>query len=317
MIRVFLAIVCLFASTAARADARAAVVDILAKSGIKFGLDKSAQRYVFIGTCSRRVTDPANDGAFMINRNKMFIVAELNAKRDILNARRAEVTMSDANKIQDAEKGGCEETRAIYKLISRGELNGMTDLCSAESWDGDTKEYQIAVAVSWSAKLSAVAMKVEHRDLPHGTVVTDSPSWEVWAKKQNLETTIGTRQFVDSRGRRYFAGIGAADIDGKRGVLFKKGMRLANAYALRNLAYAVYVDAVSIEVAESVLRVIERDGLSDSEAWETYTNQFMQKIANKIVRGHEVYSCEKIHPITGRQMYVSVYGIGPDQLLQN
>lgn len=307
--RLILGACCFSAALSVFGDARMAVAEMLARSRIGIGVDREKNRYVFVGAAERKVQDPAHDDSFMTNRNKLFALAEMEGKRQILNARKAQVRAWEGNSISEGGEGGVEETRSVFTLLSQAKMNGMTAIASAESWDASTKVYQVAVAVSWSVKLADVGIRAANKGLPTEEIHGESPEWRKWAKKVRLANVLGGRYFTGDDGVRRFVGIGAADIEGKSGLRLKMSMRLAQSHALKNLAYAVYADRVSEETAESALRIVESGKMSDSQAWETYSNMFSQKIAGKIVRGNEVYSTEVEHTITGRKMYISVYGV--------
>lgn len=280
----------------------------LARSGIRAGVDSGRGRYVFIGSCEREVGDLALDDKFMSLRNDCAKIAELSARRDLIKARSVTVSAKDSGGVASDGDVTVRHMKSVFKAMAADEESGSFVLTSAESWNG--KIYQVAVAVCWSKKAEEKGVLMQAANLPSGDSVEDDEEWRQWAESVNIASVIGSRQFLDSRGKPRYLGVGNADIHGKRGVELKKALRQAQLSAKENLAFAVYSKTVSRDVAVSVLSEIEAGNLREEDAWETFVSRVMRQCKGRIVKGREVYcSDEVICPITGREMYVSVYGI--------
>lgn len=288
---------------------------ILKRSGIKLGVDRDRDRYVFIGTCEKEVADPANNEKFSEVRDDCAKIAELAAKRDLMKARYIKATLHDSVEAGSVDGKAVVFTKSLCKYVSEASHTGSTVLCSAESWDDESKVYQVAVAVAWSKKLEESGTKHLQATMPTGDAVDDDPEWERWVKSVNLASVFGSRQFLDSSGARRYVGIGSMEIDGKRGKALKDAYTVAKRRAVSNLAFAVYSDAVSVDVAKTVLAQMQEGKLEETDAWESFTSEVLRKCKNKIVRGHEVYDSEDfVNPISGKSIYITVYGIEKSQV---
>ena len=295
----------------ASASAVEEVRSTLARSGIRPGIDSRRGRYVFIGSCEREASDPALDGNFMSLRNDCAKIAELSARRNLIKARSVTVAAKDSGGMAADGDVTVRYMKSVFKAMAADEESGSFVLTSAESWNGKT--YQVAVAVGWSKKAEEKGVLMQAAKLPSGDSVEDDEGWRQWAESVNMASVIGSRQFLDKRGNSRYVGVGLADIHGKRGVELKKALRRAQMSAKENLAFAVYSKTISKDVAVSVLTEMEAGNLREEAAWETFVSRVMRQCKGRIVRGHEVYSSDEVvHPITGRRMYVSVYGIYPD-----
>jgi len=296
-------------------DAKQEVAAILARSGVRIGVDSANSRYVFIGVAERKIADPANAPDFMKEREACSCLAELRAKRDLMKARMVRVTIKDtAAVVGDGENTGIQ-MESLCKFIAEDKKHGSVTLCSAESWDPDSQRYQVAVAVAWSAKLEEQGALLKAAAMPNDDLTEDDPAWGKWAKSVRLESVLGSRQFKDENGNRRYVGVGAKDVDGLMGLKLKSAMRVAQMYAIRNLAFSVYSDSVSRDVAKSVLRQIQQGAITQSDAWESYESEVKRRCDSLILRGHRVYETDELrHPITGHKLYIVVYGIEPDQI---
>ena len=92
-------------------------------------------------------------------------------------------------------------------------LCGTVDLVQAESWDG--KMFQVAVAVVWSPKLQERALVTLGCGAPVGGKEGDKPL-DAWlqdqADKGELSRLVGTKQYIDDKGRQYVLGFSAAEV---------------------------------------------------------------------------------------------------------
>ncbi len=292
--------------------AEAIVRKSLMERGIETGIDTKKGRYVFVGTCERDISDPLSEKNFLLIRAECAKIAELHARSKIMQARQTTISASVSTGVQSYDHVSRRYTKSMLEAIAADRQSGATVLTSAESWDG--KRFQVAVAVGWSKKLEETGMRLQAATLPTGDSVADDGEWKKWADSVNLPMALGSRQFKDAQGRRRYVGIGMSDISGKSGAQLKEAMTLAKMAARENLAFALYSESVSHQVAASVVQEIDAGGLSEKDAWETYTSRVMRTCKGKILRGHEVYSNEAIYPLTGSMIYISVYGIEPDQM---
>lgn len=282
---------------------------VLKRSEIKVGVDREKMRYVFIGSCDVKVTDPASDPKFHHKRSSCAKIAELRAKRDLMKARSVKVTLADSTEsISDGDRS-IILTKSLCKFIAEDQHTGSTVLCSAESWDDQTGQYQVAVAVAWSQKLEADGGRVQVQTADP-TFDDEDPEWERWVKSVNIESVFGSRQFKDSRGFRRYVGIGSADIDGKRGKALKDAYTVAKLTAKEHLAFALYSESESRDVAKTVLAQIQTGAIEETDAWERFESEVIRRCKGKVLRADMVYDSDELkNPITGRPMFVTVYGV--------
>ena len=294
-----------FAQDGAHKEVRA----VLKRSEIKVGVDREKMRYVFIGSCEIKVTDPANDSKFHQKRSNCAKIAELRAKRDLMKARSVKVTLADSTESMSDGDRSIILTKSLCKFIAEDQHTGSTVLCSAESWDDQTGQYQVAVAVAWSEKLEADGGRLQV-PISDPSFADEDPEWERWVKSVNIESVFGSRQFKDSRGFRRYVGIGSADIDGKKGKALKDAYTVAKLTAKEQLAFALYSESESRDVAKTILAQIQMGDVEETDAWERFESEVIRRCKGKILRADMVYDSDELkNPITGRPMFVAVYGV--------
>lgn len=281
----------------------------LREKGIETGIDADSGRYVFVGTCSRVIKDPSSNPKFPKIRRECSEVAELTAKRDILCARRMRVSAKDEVSFHADGDSSRRTTTSVMKILSGEPLSGASVIASAESWDAATGDYQVAVAVAWSKKLVSAAVDA----LPPPAVASpdeDRKEWDNWLATIDLSVALGMRQFIDSHGRRRFAGIGCANAEGKTGAALNAARVVAETEAKASLALGLYGDTEMRSIAITAMRETEAaDGTQTVEAWESFVGRIRAQCSNRQIRGGVVHTAKITHPVTGRQMIVCVYGM--------
>ena len=92
-------------------------------------------------------------------------------------------------------------------------LCGSVDLVQSESWDG--KIFKVAVAVVWSPKLQERAITTLGWGMPVGGKPGEK-SLDAWLQDQadngELALLVGTRQYIDDKGRQYVLGFSATEV---------------------------------------------------------------------------------------------------------
>ncbi len=242
-------------------------------------------------------------------RAECAAVAELSAKRDILVAFRPTYSGKDTDVIKSDNSGISRITTSIFETLASEKLEGASVLCSAESWDAATGLYQVAVAVAWSKKLVSAAVDAIPPSGP-ASPDEDQKEWDNWLGTVDLSVALGMRQFVDSHGARRFAGIGAADAEGKTGAALNAARIVAETEARASLALGLYGDTEMRSLAISALRETKsKDEPLTVDAWESFTGRVRAQCRNRQIRGRTVHYVKVDHPVTGRQMIVCVYGM--------
>lgn len=191
-------------------------------------------------------------------------------------------------------------------MTAKQPLLGAYVLLQAESWDKNEGVYEVAVAVVWSPKLEANALKLIQGDL---TPSANKGQFSVddWVEQQYLPCMIGSRRITDNEGHAIYIGIGAEDISGS--VMNRKAKKaLADTDAIQAVARALFSDVDTYREASRNLKEYT-DDLATSK--ERLTEVTTSKHDVNLKGCSRLTSVECEHPITGRKTYISVYYIDP------
>lgn len=173
----------------------------LKRRGWKLGYDEERGRIIAVGESFEE-----NGTVDEAMRQRCFRKAFDEAVRDLAEMIKIEVP--------DADKDGRtpDEDKGKVVAYTHEMLYGATPLLAAESWMSADAEYETSVAVVMSSALENSVKKALKRE----KVVRSKPgklSLEKWLEKQDVATMLGSRQFVDDKGDRWF--IGSVSDDGK------------------------------------------------------------------------------------------------------
>lgn len=203
-------------------------------------------------------------------------------------------------------KDPATESSSAVQLVAKMPLLGACVLTQAESWDEDTKDYSVAMAIVWSPKLQESAVRIATGDF-------SSPgkpgkfSRTAWVKAQNWGSMVGSRRFTDDKGHNIFVGISSIQLTGSTAVQQGK-KKMADTMAWKNVAMALMGDIETYREASQNMKVYKDDStatsqkLSDTIAAKVNINlKGCMQLTKKTVK----------HPNTGNKMYVVAYYVDP------
>ena len=303
-------VVALAMAGACLADSESTLKQMLKKNGLRIGYDRKEKRLVSIGVAERRIANPATNAGFDKDRSDLSKIAVLNAKKELMFNLSVQASGKDVAAESVVNDVRAASVMSVMKLFSTMELCGSKVLCSAESWDEAEGVFQVSVAMGWSEKMAARANKALSDSLKLDVLELgdDDPQWIAWCEKNDLSTMVGCRQFTDAEGHLRFVGISASNVEGLSGVKLKMAMRKAGLNALGHLAFSLYSDNIAKDTATRYLKEFDSCGQSSTLSWDNFTSEVLSKCKATIM-AHEVYSNTLTYPVTGRKMYVSVYGL--------
>ena len=197
------------------------------------------------------------------------------------------------------------ETASTATLLSKMPLLGSSVITQAESWDPETKNYTIAVAVVWSPKLQENARKMATGDFS-ALGKPGKLSRAEWVKAQDWSCMVGARRFTDEKGNNLFVGISA--VDAGVGARANAKKMIAETMARKNVAMSLIGDLETFREASQNLKVYADDSAATSQkladtigAKLNLTLSGCMALAKKEVK----------HPVTGKKIYVAAFYIDP------
>ena len=187
-------------------------------------------------------------------------------------------------------------------------LCGAVDLVQAESWDG--KRYQVAVAVVWSPKLQERALATIGCGMPVGGKPGEK-SLDEWlqeqAEKGELARLVGTRQYVDDKGRQYVLGFSAAEIP-EDATDYEDAITATDLLAQQAVGFYLFSDgngATGVKASMSKFK-----GRSADVAAQVSRQMVQAMPKDFAIQGlGKVFSAKCRHEISGKDIYVSVAAV--------
>jgi len=229
-------------------------------------------------------------------------------KKKVLEANAA--FESASQRLKSLEGTIKQEQTSVRELFSSMPIFGATVVEQFESYNEDKNEYKNCVIMMWSPKTEEIAvamLKGENVVVPPGS---ESLKNYLKSNKEAFLTTTGGRRFRDDKGNVYFLGI-AAQEKGSSASSQRRAMSMAKIEAQTQLAFALYADVKSQEMMES--KEIVRNAGLDKDITQSLTSlseTLSQSIKNMQIQGaSEVYSTTGVHPLSGKEIFVSVYAI--------
>ena len=296
----------LFSGRSCLADAESLVVSKLEKAGLEVGYDEERQRFVVVGTAETHTGTLPVSELFDKTRNDLGKQAALNARRELMYMLALRVRARDSVDAVYTSGRSLAEVHTVIEQFSSLRIVGCKTLCTAESYDGESGVYQVAVALGWSRKVACEASSAVAADWAR---TDDEAVYEAWCSKNDLSSMIGGRDFTDEKGVRRYVGIGVVDIDGKKGKMLAMAYKKARLKALDNLAVSLSLDAAAHDVAQRFVREVSFGNVEARDLWERFSSEVFTHCRLELKNQKEVYSATVNNPVSGRQMHVSVVGL--------
>jgi hypothetical protein len=122
----------------------------------------------------------------------------------------------------------------------------------------------------------------------------------------------GPRQYLDGDGNRWYYAISARALP-KASSQRRKARDLADMFASQMAIYCIYADLASQKTASQMMQVRNAGNMDDTQVAESMSEKLTQQFKEKTVRGlQQLISKTAVHPISGEDIYISVYGINPN-----
>lgn len=203
-------------------------------------------------------------------------------------------------------KDPATESSSAVQLMAKMPLLGACVLTQAESWNEDTKDYSVAMAIVWSPKLQESAVRIATGDF-------SSPgkpgkfSRAAWVKAQNWGSMVGSRRFTDDKGHNIFVGISSTQLTGPTATLQGK-KKMAETMAWKNVAMALMGDVETYREASQNMKVYKDDSTATSQK---LSDTIGAKVNINLKGCMQLTKKTVKHPNTGNKMYVVAYYIDP------
>lgn len=284
--------------------AKEMVEKTLKSSGIKYR-KSNKNRIISIVDTSFPADDPAKDKQFFIKRDQFAKLAVLKLKGQIAQSVGQVFSAKEQAQIFGDDTNSFVKVSSASESVAKWPLFGVTVLAQAESWDG--KNYHVAVAGVWSKVLHRAAKATLLGEKVVGAA--GKKTVEQWLEETDLSLVCGPRQMVDENGNRVFLGIAAREI-GINAARDEGNKAAAQASANASLIFSLFADVEQRLAHAAVANVSEQNGTTVASASETVDRRLAQSVDRRAIAGAcEIYGEELEHPLTGKRIYVSVYGL--------
>jgi len=230
--------------------------------------------------------------------------------------KRYEESATELNRLQaqsKAIKGKVKsETFSSVETLAKAPIMGATVIAQAESWNEEEEQYEVAVLMVWSPKLETSAKSLltgeKNKVKPKKGMTTTN-----WIKKQDLSTLVGSRQFIDQNGDRWFVGAFSTYL-GNSSSSKRSAKGIADLFAKKEAVMAVFADLETQKQAQiaTQTRNAGLGGKDHTTVVHSFAETTRQEIENKQISGLSKLTSRTVtHPISGHKIYTVVYAISP------
>ena len=230
-----------------------------------------------------------------------------------------EATENDLNNLKnelETLRGSLQqENVSSIETFSKMNVVGLVPIASFESWDGE--QYATTIVSIWTTKEEERA-----RALYSGQEVVYDPgssSVKDFINSTDWSTAQGVRKFFDDKGNFWLISIGSSPIKGKSSKATRTAKGQAQLSAQKQIAFVLFSEASSKRSAREKLQEVTTGNVGETEnqSVTSFAETISQKVEDLDIQGMSQLKGKKYtHPISGQEMYVSIYGISSKAVRQ-
>ena len=230
-----------------------------------------------------------------------------------------EATETDLNNLKnelETLRGSLQqENVSSIETFSKMTVVGLVPIASFESWDGE--QYATTIVSIWTTKEEERA-----RMLYSGQDVAYDPgslSLKDFINSTDWSTAQGVRKFFDDKGNFWLISIGSSPLKGKSSKATRTAKGLAQLSAQKQIAFVLFSEASSKRSAKEKLQEVTTGNVGETEnqSVTSFAETISQKVEDLDIQGMSQLKGKKYtHPISGQEMFVSIYGISSKAVRQ-
>ena len=230
-----------------------------------------------------------------------------------------EATETDLNNLKnelETLRGSLQqENVSSIETFSKMNVVGLVPIASFESWDGE--QYATTIVSIWTTKEEERA-----RMLYSGQDVAYDPgslSVKDFINSTDWSTAQGVRKFFDDKGNFWLISIGSSPLKGKSSKATRTAKGQAQLSAQKQIAFVLFSEASSKRSAKEKLQEVTTGNVGETEnqSVTSFAETISQKVEDLNIQGMSQLKGKKYtHPISGQEMFVSIYGISSKAVRQ-
>ena len=230
-----------------------------------------------------------------------------------------EATETDLNNLKnelETLRGSLQqENVSSIETFSKMNVVGLVPIASFESWDGE--QYATTIVSIWTTKEEERArMLYSGQDVAYDP---GSSSVKDFINSTDWSTAQGVRKFFDDKGNFWLISIGSSPLKGKSSKATRTAKGQAQLSAQKQIAFVLFSEASSKRSAKEKLQEVTTGNVGETEnqSVTSFAETISQKVEDLDIQGMSQLKGKKYtHPISGQEMFVSIYGISSKAVRQ-
>ena len=208
-----------------------------------------------------------------------------------------------------------QENVSSIETFSKMNVVGLVPIASFESWNGE--QYATTIVSIWTTKEEERA-----RALYSGQDVAYDPgssSVKDFINSTDWSTAQGVRKFFDDKGNFWLISIGSSPIKGKSSKATRTARGQAQLSAQKQIAFVLFSEASSKRSARDKLQEVTTGNVGETEnqSVSSFAETISQKVEDLDIQGmSQLKGKTYTHPISGQEMFISIYGISSKAVRQ-
>ena len=287
--------------------------DYLKKNNVIQGWNNDKNFYIALATTYADLNNPKNKNFIKLRTQKSF-EASLVAKSEIISFIKTEVSAKDYTKTEVSKNNenyyGTKINASVIRSFASMPLAGALQIAHFESIISN--RYEVTSIFMWSKKhekrVNSILKNESFRLKPNAFTLKEYLLQTDWS------SVIGSRKFIDEKGNFYIFGIGVTDLKNKKGIYLYKSKKKSEEIAKKEIGIALKGGVTMQRFSKEILKESDDGNSVKYNAISNFSEKLYQGLDSTSLKNVSRHlGLELKHPITGQDMYVSVYSISSAQ----
>ena len=284
-------------------------IEYLEKNNVIQGWNNDKKFYIALATSYADLNNSKNKNFIKLRTLKSF-EASLVAKTEIISFIKTEISAKDNTKTQVNENNensyGTKINASVIKSFASMPLAGALQIAHFESIISN--RYEVTSIFMWSKKhekrVNSLLNNENFKLKPNDSTLKEYLSRTDWS------SVIGSRKFIDEKGNFYIFGVGVTDLKNKKAIFLSKSKKKSEEIAKKEIGIALKGGVAIQRFSKEILKETDDGNSVKYETSSNFSEKLYQGLDSLNLRNASRHlGLELKHPLTGQDMYVSVFSV--------
>ncbi len=284
-------------------------IEYLEKNNVIQGWNNDKNFYIALATSYADLNNSKIKNFIKLRTLKSF-EASLVAKSEIISFIKTEISAKDNIKTKVSENNensyGTKINASVIRSFASMPLAGALQIAHFESIISN--RYEVTSIFMWSKKHEKRVNSLLNNE--NFKLKSNASTLKEYISQTDWSSVIGSRKFIDEKGNFYIFGIGVTDLKNKKAIFLSKSKKKSEEIAKKEIGIALRGGVAIQRFSKEILKETDDGKTVKYDTSSNFSEKLYQGLDSLNLRNASRHlGLELKHPLTGQDMYVSVFSV--------